>query len=81
MNGQGTNIDPVDVVVGNRKSVTFFIPMVAKDYSNATMTVQGEIDGSLCYKNFTIFTQGMSSQHNCMPVQCTTNIMIRSVHH
>ena len=59
-NGKGTNIEPVDVVVGNRKNVAFFIPMVTEDYSNATMTVQGEVDRSICYKNFILFTQGMS---------------------
>ena len=63
-NGKGTNIDPEYVEVGDRKIVTFSIPMVTEDYSNATMTVRGEIDGSLCYENFTIFTQGTSSQHN-----------------
>ena len=85
-NGKGTNIDPEYVEVGDRKIVTFSIPMVTEDYSNATMTVQGEIGGSLYYKNFTVFTQGTSWHHNCMPVQYTTNecifyvVMFRSVH-
>ena len=45
----GTNIDPeyMYVEVENRKIVTFSIPMVTEDYSNATMTVQGEIGGSI----------------------------------
>ena len=59
-NGKGTNIDPEYVEVGNRKIVTFSIPMVTEDYSNATMTVQGEIGDSICYKNFTLFSQGTS---------------------
>ena len=37
----------MDGVVGNREFVTFSIPLVTEDYSNATITVQGEVNDSI----------------------------------